>query len=278
MKFAEVFGPLAYIIKVRVEGLRDFGPCISPFNSFLFIQGIETLKFRMEQHSRNALAVAQWLEKNPAVSWVKYPGPGVEPVSRAVAEVSAAGPGLDRDVRDQGRAGRRPQADRFRAALLAPGESGRRQEPDHSPGVDHAPAAERRAAGATPASARTWCGSRWASKISTISSGTLTRPSPLRKNRPRVTHVTFRFSRSSRIAVLAGCSSSGAGPKPAPPSPAVSHAASVAAGRESAARHAAGARPQRHLLRRPAERAQRRRQGFPGARLRPEHRSATPST
>ena len=59
MKFSEVFGPLAYIIKVRVEGLRDFGPCISPFNSFLFIQGIETLKFRMEAHSRNALAVAR---------------------------------------------------------------------------------------------------------------------------------------------------------------------------------------------------------------------------
>jgi O-acetylhomoserine (thiol)-lyase len=74
MKFAEVFGPLAYIIKARVEGLRDFGPCISPFNSFLFIQGIETLKFRMEAHSRNALAVAEWLERQPAISWVKYPG------------------------------------------------------------------------------------------------------------------------------------------------------------------------------------------------------------
>jgi O-acetylhomoserine (thiol)-lyase len=74
MKFAEVFGPLAYIIKARVEGLRDFGPCISPFNSFLFIQGIETLKFRMEAHSRNALAVAEWLEQQPAISWVKYPG------------------------------------------------------------------------------------------------------------------------------------------------------------------------------------------------------------
>jgi O-acetylhomoserine (thiol)-lyase len=74
MKFAEVFGPLAYIIKVRVEGLRDFGPCISPFNSFLIIQGIETLKFRMEAHSRNALAVAEWLERQPAISWVKYPG------------------------------------------------------------------------------------------------------------------------------------------------------------------------------------------------------------
>ena len=74
MVFSEVFGPLAWIIKVRVEGLRDFGPCISPFNSFLFIQGIETLKFRMEAHSRNAMAVAQWLEKQPAITWVKYPG------------------------------------------------------------------------------------------------------------------------------------------------------------------------------------------------------------
>jgi O-acetylhomoserine (thiol)-lyase len=74
MKFAEVFGPMAFIIKARVEGLRDFGPCMSPFNSFLFLQGIETLKFRMEQHSRNALEVARWLERNPAIAWVKYPG------------------------------------------------------------------------------------------------------------------------------------------------------------------------------------------------------------
>jgi O-acetylhomoserine (thiol)-lyase len=74
MKFAEVFGPMAYIVKVRVEGLRDFGPCISPFNSFLFIQGIETLPLRMDRHSRNALQVAEWLEKQAAISWVKYPG------------------------------------------------------------------------------------------------------------------------------------------------------------------------------------------------------------
>jgi O-acetylhomoserine (thiol)-lyase len=74
MKFAEVFGPLAYIIKVRVEGLRDFGPCISPFNSFLFLQGIETLKYRMEAHSRNAMVVAEWLQKQKAITWVKYPG------------------------------------------------------------------------------------------------------------------------------------------------------------------------------------------------------------
>jgi O-acetylhomoserine (thiol)-lyase len=74
IKFNETFGNLAYIIKVRVEGLRDFGPCLGPFNSFLFLQGIETLKFRMEQHSKNAQTVAEWLQKQPAVSWVKYPG------------------------------------------------------------------------------------------------------------------------------------------------------------------------------------------------------------
>jgi O-acetylhomoserine (thiol)-lyase len=74
MVFSEAFGPIAYIIKVRVEGLRDFGPCISPFNSFLFIQGIETLPYRMEAHCRHALAVAEWLGTNPAVTWVKYPG------------------------------------------------------------------------------------------------------------------------------------------------------------------------------------------------------------
>jgi O-acetylhomoserine (thiol)-lyase len=74
MVFSQVFGNLAYIIKVRVEGLRDFGPCMSPFNSFLFLQGVETLKYRMEAHSRNALAMAEWLGKNPAITWVKYPG------------------------------------------------------------------------------------------------------------------------------------------------------------------------------------------------------------
>jgi O-acetylhomoserine (thiol)-lyase len=74
MKFAEVFGNLAFIIKTRVEGLRDLGPCVSPFNSFLFLQGIETLPLRMQAHSSNALAVAQWLERHPAISWVKYPG------------------------------------------------------------------------------------------------------------------------------------------------------------------------------------------------------------
>ncbi|HPS00519.1 MAG TPA: PLP-dependent transferase, partial [Candidatus Sumerlaeota bacterium] len=63
----------AYILKARVQLLRDLGPAISPFNAFLFIQGLETLHVRWPRHTENALAVAEWLEKNPAVSWVNYP-------------------------------------------------------------------------------------------------------------------------------------------------------------------------------------------------------------
>jgi O-acetylhomoserine (thiol)-lyase len=74
MNFSEVFGPIAFIIKTRVDGLRDFGPCLSPFNAFLFLQGIETLGLRMKMHSENGLAVAKWLEKDKRVTWVKFPG------------------------------------------------------------------------------------------------------------------------------------------------------------------------------------------------------------
>ncbi len=73
MKFSEVFGAIAFIIRARVEGLRDLGPCISPFNSFLILQGIETLGLRMERHVANTLAAAKFLESHALVSWVKYP-------------------------------------------------------------------------------------------------------------------------------------------------------------------------------------------------------------
>ncbi len=68
------FGNIAFIIKTRVEGLRDLGPALSPFNSFLFIQGIETLSLRVERHSENALKLAKWLEQDDRVTWVLYPG------------------------------------------------------------------------------------------------------------------------------------------------------------------------------------------------------------
>jgi O-acetylhomoserine (thiol)-lyase len=78
--FSEVFGPkgpfgnIQFIIRARVEGLRDQGAALSPFNSFLFLQGLETLSLRVQRHCDNTLALARWLEKNPQVAWVTYPG------------------------------------------------------------------------------------------------------------------------------------------------------------------------------------------------------------
>ncbi len=76
LKFHETFGPmnLAFILKCRTQGLRDLGPAMSPFNAFLFLQGLETLHLRMERHSENALAVARFLESHPKVSWCNYVG------------------------------------------------------------------------------------------------------------------------------------------------------------------------------------------------------------
>lgn len=74
LKFHEALGPLSYIVKLRVSLLRDIGAALSPFNAFLFLQGLETLPLRMERHSANALRVAQYLEQDPRVSWVSYPG------------------------------------------------------------------------------------------------------------------------------------------------------------------------------------------------------------
>ncbi|MGD0156534.1 MAG: homocysteine synthase [Terracidiphilus sp.] len=74
LRYTEAFGPLAFILKARVQGLRDTGAALSPFNAFLLLQGIETLHLRMERHSQNALAVAKHLELHPGVEWVNYPG------------------------------------------------------------------------------------------------------------------------------------------------------------------------------------------------------------
>jgi O-acetylhomoserine (thiol)-lyase len=74
VKYVESFGELAYIIKARTQFLRDMGSCMSPFNAFLFLQGLETLHLRMPRHSENALKLAQWLEKQSQVTWVNYPG------------------------------------------------------------------------------------------------------------------------------------------------------------------------------------------------------------
>jgi O-acetylhomoserine (thiol)-lyase len=74
LKFHEALGPLTYIVKLRVSLLRDIGAALSPFNAFLFLQGLETLPLRMERHSTNAYGVARYLEEHPRVNWVSYPG------------------------------------------------------------------------------------------------------------------------------------------------------------------------------------------------------------
>jgi O-acetylhomoserine (thiol)-lyase len=72
--YTEAFGPLAFIIKLRVQLLRDLGPALSPWNAFAFLQGLETLPLRIARHSQSALAIAQWLDSDPRVEWVSYPG------------------------------------------------------------------------------------------------------------------------------------------------------------------------------------------------------------
>lgn len=74
VSYTEAFGNLAFIIKARVQGLRDTGAALSPFSSFLLLQGAETLHLRLERHSENALAVAQFLQNHEQVEWVNYPG------------------------------------------------------------------------------------------------------------------------------------------------------------------------------------------------------------
>ncbi|MBK7368001.1 MAG: O-acetylhomoserine aminocarboxypropyltransferase/cysteine synthase [Candidatus Eisenbacteria bacterium] len=80
LDFWDVFGPkgpfgnIAFAIRARVEGLRDIGACLSPFNSFLLLQGLETLSLRVQRHADNALTLARWLKEQEAVEWVSYPG------------------------------------------------------------------------------------------------------------------------------------------------------------------------------------------------------------
>jgi O-acetylhomoserine (thiol)-lyase len=74
ISYTGAFGNLAFILKLRVQGLRDIGAALSPFNAFLFLQGLETLPLRIARHSENALAIAKWLETRPEVTWVSYPG------------------------------------------------------------------------------------------------------------------------------------------------------------------------------------------------------------
>ncbi|HSG19956.1 MAG TPA: PLP-dependent transferase, partial [Burkholderiaceae bacterium] len=93
MKYYETFGDFAYIMKVRVEQLRDLGPAMSPFNAFLFLQGLETLHVRMERHVANAKAIAQFLADHAAVEWVSYPALKDSPYKALADKYTPKGPG-----------------------------------------------------------------------------------------------------------------------------------------------------------------------------------------
>ncbi|HNP72601.1 MAG TPA: O-acetylhomoserine aminocarboxypropyltransferase [Kouleothrix sp.] len=93
IRFYETFGDFAFIMKARVEGLRDLGPALSPFNAFLFLQGVETLGLRMERHVANARAVAEFLGAHPNVQWVNYPALPGSPYQALAARYLPRGAG-----------------------------------------------------------------------------------------------------------------------------------------------------------------------------------------
>ncbi len=93
LKFYETFGHYGFLMKLRAESLRDIGPCLSPFNAFLLIQGLETLSLRMERHVSNALAVARFLKDHPRVEWVSYAGLPDNPFHALAQKYTPKGPG-----------------------------------------------------------------------------------------------------------------------------------------------------------------------------------------
>lgn len=108
------FGNIAFIIRARVEGLRDFGPAISPFNSFLLLQGLETLSLRLERHVENALILAKWLEAHPEVESVNYPGLESSPYHKLAVKYLKKGFGGVLSFRIKGG---RAQAEQFANSL-----------------------------------------------------------------------------------------------------------------------------------------------------------------
>lgn len=93
IKYVESFGNIAYIIKARTQYLRDLGACMSPFNAFLFLQGLETIHLRVPRHCENALKLAQWLDKQNSVQWVNYPGLPSHPDYKLAKKYLPAGQG-----------------------------------------------------------------------------------------------------------------------------------------------------------------------------------------
>ncbi len=148
MNFSEVFGAIAFIIRCRVEGLRDLGPCMSPFNAFQFIQGIETLGMRMDRHlvEHHGRRASTWRSHNSG-DLGEVSVAAVQPVFQDGAEVHAEGRRRGVLVRNQRRLRGRQEVHRQPQALQPSGERRRCAQPGDSSVVDHAPAAFARAAG-----------------------------------------------------------------------------------------------------------------------------------
>lgn len=114
LSFVETFGVYGFLTKLRAESLRDLGACLSPFNAFLFLQGLETLSLRMERHVRNAEAVAEWLDRHPRIDAVRYAGLASSPYRALATRYLPRGAGA---VFTFDHAGGRDAASRFVEAL-----------------------------------------------------------------------------------------------------------------------------------------------------------------
>jgi O-acetylhomoserine/O-acetylserine sulfhydrylase len=93
MRFWETYGFKALAARLRMDAMRDLGPCMSPFNAWMFLQGLETLPLRAERHVENTLALAKWLQKSPYVAWVNYPGLETHPDYELAMKVLPRGQG-----------------------------------------------------------------------------------------------------------------------------------------------------------------------------------------
>lgn len=152
LNFSETFGPdgpfgnLAFILRARVEGLRDLGPALSPFNAFLLLQGLETLSLRVERHASNALALAHWLKEQLPGGLGQLPGPARASLPRTRHQVPAQRLWRCAQLWHSGWARGRAQIHRQRETCQPPSQRGRRQNLGHPPRQHHPPAAQRKRA------------------------------------------------------------------------------------------------------------------------------------
>ena len=161
LAFHETFGVYGYLMKLRAETLRDLGAAMSPFNAFLFAQGIETLPLRMRQHVRNADAIAKHLSQHEKVLAVSYPRVAGQPVRRVGGKVPAWWCGRGILLRSRRGSRGRSEVDPGPDALLPPGERWRCEKPGDPPRDDHPSATGRRRTGRRRHRSRHGSSIRW---------------------------------------------------------------------------------------------------------------------